>query len=140
MPALEFYRFLMEKLKELELPEEWANRYLNEGFSGGEKKRNEILQMMVLEPTLCILDETDSGLDVDALKIVSEGVNTMRHPERTILIVTHYERLLEYIMPDYCHVMLDGRIVKTTKGIELAREIDAKGYEFVRQEVLAKTS
>lgn len=135
--ALEFYGFLQEKLRELQLDDTWANRYLNEGFSGGEKKRNEILQMMVLEPSLCILDETDSGLDVDALRIVSEGVNRMRNSQRSIVIVTHYERLLEYIQPDRCHVMLDGRIVKSAAGIELAREIDAKGYESVRDEVAA---
>jgi Fe-S cluster assembly ATP-binding protein len=131
--ALEFYGTLQDKLKELDLDSYWANRYLNEGFSGGEKKRSEILQMMVLEPQLCILDETDSGLDVDALKVVSNGVNRMRSPERTILIVTHYERLLEYIKPDYCHVMLEGRIVKTEPGIELARQIDEQGYELIKQ-------
>jgi len=137
VPPLEFYGFLQEKLKELQLDEMWANRYVNEGFSGGEKKRNEILQMMVLNPSLCILDETDSGLDVDALRVVSEGVNSMRNAERSIIIVTHYERLLEYIQPDYCHVMLDGRIVKSADGVDLAREIDARGYESVRDEVAA---
>jgi Fe-S cluster assembly ATP-binding protein len=137
VPPLEFYTFLQQKLKELQLDEMWANRYVNEGFSGGEKKRNEILQMTVLDPSLCILDETDSGLDVDALRIVSESVNRMRTPHRSIIIVTHYERLLEYIEPDYCHVMLDGRIVKSARGVELAREIDAKGYESVRDEVAA---
>jgi Fe-S cluster assembly ATP-binding protein len=135
--AMKFYGTLMDKLKELDLDAHWANRYLNEGFSGGEKKRNEILQMMVLEPQLCILDETDSGLDVDALKIVSHGVNKMRCPERSLIIVTHYQRLLEYIVPDFCHIMLDGRIVKSAPGIELAREIDSRGYDFVRDEVLA---
>jgi len=134
LSALEFYGTLQDKLKELDLDSHWANRYLNEGFSGGEKKRSEILQMTVLEPELCILDETDSGLDVDALKIVSNGVNRMRSPERTILIVTHYERLLEYIQPDFCHVMLEGRIVKTEPGIELARQIDERGYDFIKQE------
>src|SRR5690606_17442665 len=110
-----------DKLKELKLDDSWSSRYLNDGFSGGEKKKNEILQMMLLEPKLCLLDETDSGLDVDALKVVSEGVNRMRSPERSIVIVTHYQRLLEYINPDYCHVMLDGRIVRSAPGIELAR-------------------
>jgi Fe-S cluster assembly ATP-binding protein len=136
VPVLEFYGMLQDKLKELGLDEFWANRYVNEGFSGGEKKRTEILQMTVLQPTLCFLDETDSGLDVDALKVVSEGVNRMRNSERSLVIVTHYERLLEYIEPDFCHIMLDGRIVKSD-GIELARKIDKVGYEFVRDEVAA---
>lgn len=140
VPPLEFYATLQLKLKDLQLDDFWANRYVNEGFSGGEKKRNEILQMMVLEPTLCILDETDSGLDVDALKVVSEGVNRMRNSERSIIIVTHYERLLEYIQPDRCHVMLDGRIVKSSDGVDLARDIDARGYDFVRDETLAANS
>jgi Fe-S cluster assembly ATP-binding protein len=131
LPTFQFYALLQDKLKELQLDEFWGNRYVNEGFSGGEKKRNEILQMMLLEPSLCLLDETDSGLDVDALKIVSDGVNRMRGPERAMLIVTHYMRLLEYITPDVCHVMLDGRIVKSG-DVELARKIDAEGYEFLR--------
>jgi Fe-S cluster assembly ATP-binding protein len=135
-PALAFYGELQDKLKALQLDESWASRYVNEGFSGGEKKRNEILQMMVLDPKLCILDETDSGLDVDALKIVSDGVNAMRGPQRSMLIVTHYMRLLEYITPDVCHVMLDGRIVATggpgPEALELARRIDQHGYEFLR--------
>jgi Fe-S cluster assembly ATP-binding protein len=135
LSAMEFYGMLQDKLKELDLDGHWANRYLNEGFSGGEKKRSEILQMTVLEPQLCILDETDSGLDVDALKIVSNGVNRMRSPERSIVIVTHYERLLEYIKPDLCHVMLEGRIVMTEDGIDLARKIDERGYEFVKQHI-----
>lgn len=139
LPAMEFYGMLQERLKELGLDESWANRYLNEGFSGGEKKRNEILQMMVLQPQLCILDETDSGLDVDALRIVSEGVNQMRSAERSILIVTHYERLLEYIAPDRCHVMIDGRIVLSQDGVGLARDIDERGYEFIREQVAAQT-
>jgi Fe-S cluster assembly ATP-binding protein len=139
MSAMEFYGMLLDKLKELKLDDQWVNRYVNEGFSGGEKKRNEILQMLVLEPKLCILDETDSGLDVDALKIVSEGVNRMRNPERSMIIVTHYERLLEYIHPDKCHVMIDGRIVKQD-GIELALKIDELGYEFVREELDAGAS
>jgi Fe-S cluster assembly ATP-binding protein len=131
IPALAFYGELQEKLKSLQLDETWASRYVNEGFSGGEKKRNEILQMMVLEPKLCILDETDSGLDVDALKVVSEGVNHMRGPERSMLIVTHYLRLLEYITPDVVHIMLDGRIVESG-DVELAKKIDAHGYEYLR--------
>lgn len=140
MPALKFYSFLQQKLAELKLDDHWASRYLNEGFSGGEKKRNEILQMLVLEPRLCILDETDSGLDVDALKIVSEGVNRMRSPERSFVIVTHYERLLEYIKPDYCHVMMDGRIVLSEEGVDLAQRIDKHGYDFVREFVQAGSS
>lgn len=135
LSALEFYGTLQDKLKELKLDSHWANRYVNEGFSGGEKKRTEILQMMVLEPKLCILDETDSGLDVDALKVVSDGINRMRDPKRSMVIVTHYERLLEYIQPDFCHVMLDGRIVKSSEGLDLARQIDELGYDFVREEV-----
>ncbi len=136
VPVLEFYGMLQDKLKELGLDEFWANRYVNEGFSGGEKKRTEILQMTMLQPQLCFMDETDSGLDVDALKVVSEGVNRMRNSTRSLVIVTHYERLLEYIQPDFCHIMLDGRIVKSD-GIELARKIDKAGYEFVRDEVAA---
>jgi Fe-S cluster assembly ATP-binding protein len=138
LPAMEFYGLLQERLKGLGLDESWGNRYLNEGFSGGEKKRNEILQMMVLQPQLCILDETDSGLDVDALRVVSDGVNQMRSPDRSILIVTHYERLLEYIAPDRCHVMLDGRIVLSQDGVELARDIDERGYDFIREQVAAQ--
>ena len=134
MSAMEFYGLLQDRLKELKLDDSWSQRYLNDGFSGGEKKKNEILQMMLLEPKLCVLDETDSGLDVDALKIVSEGVNRMRSPERSIVIVTHYQRLLEYINPDYCHVMLDGRIVRSAPGIELARNIDEQGYELIREQ------
>jgi len=131
IPALAFYGELQEQLKQLHLDETWATRYVNEGFSGGEKKRNEILQMLVLEPKLCILDETDSGLDVDALKVVSDGVNHMRSPERSMLIVTHYLRLLEYITPDVVHIMLDGRIVESG-DVELAKKIDAQGYEYLR--------
>lgn len=137
MSAMDFYGILQDKLKELQLDDSWATRYLNDGFSGGEKKKNEILQMMLLEPQLCLLDETDSGLDVDALRIVSEGVNRMRSPERSIVIVTHYQRLLEYVNPDYCHVMLDGRIVKSAPGIELARTIDEHGYELIREQASA---
>ncbi len=137
MSAMEFYGLLQDKLKELKLDDSWSTRYLNDGFSGGEKKKNEILQMMLLEPQLCVLDETDSGLDVDALKIVSEGVNRMRSPERSIVIVTHYQRLLEYINPDYCHVMLDGRLVRSAPGIELARNIDDQGYELIREQANA---
>jgi Fe-S cluster assembly ATP-binding protein len=108
------------------------NRSVNEGFSGGEKKRNEIFQMAVLEPTLAILDETDSGLDIDALKTVSHGVNALRHPDRSVIVVTHYQRLLNYIVPDFVHVLSDGRIVRSG-GKELALELEAKGYGWVEK-------
>jgi Fe-S cluster assembly ATP-binding protein len=115
------------KMKLLDMDDNLLQRSVNEGFSGGEKKRNEIFQMAVLEPKLCILDETDSGLDIDALKIVSKGVNSMRNSERAFLIITHYQRLLNYIVTDYVHVLVDGRIVKSG-GKELALELEDKGY------------
>ncbi|MGH9815719.1 MAG: Fe-S cluster assembly ATPase SufC [Candidatus Acidiferrales bacterium] len=127
MDALDFLPMFREKLKLLEMDERLMNRSLNEGFSGGEKKRNEILQMAVLEPRLAILDETDSGLDIDALKIVARGVNSMRHPELAIVVVTHYQRLLNFIVPDFVHVLVDGRIVRSG-GPELALELEEKGY------------
>ena len=127
MDAMDFLPMFREKLKLLEMDEKLMNRSLNEGFSGGEKKRNEILQMAVLEPRLAVLDETDSGLDIDALKIVARGVNSMRHPERAIVVVTHYQRLLNYIVPDFVHVLVDGRIVRSG-GPELALELEEKGY------------
>lgn len=127
MDAMDFLPMFREKLKLLDMDEKLMNRSLNEGFSGGEKKRNEILQMAVLEPKLAILDETDSGLDIDALKIVARGVNSMRHPERAIVVVTHYQRLLNYIVPDYVHVLVDGRIVRSGSA-ELALELEEKGY------------
>jgi len=127
MDAMDFPPMLREKLKLLEMDEKLLNRSVNEAFSGGEKKRNEILQMAVLEPTLAILDETDSGLDIDALKIVAKGVNAMRSPDRAILIVTHYQRLLDYIVPDRVHVLVDGRIVKSG-GPELALQLEEQGY------------
>src|SRR5579859_2354120 len=127
MDAMDFLPLFREKMKLLEMDEKLLNRSVNEGFSGGEKKRNEILQMAVLEPKLAILDETDSGLDIDALKIVAKGVNSMRSPERSMLVVTHYQRLLDYIVPDFVHVLVDGRIVKSG-GKELALELEAKGY------------
>jgi Fe-S cluster assembly ATP-binding protein len=108
---------------------------VNEGFSGGEKKRNEIMQMMLLEPSLCILDETDSGLDIDALQVVANGVNEMRSPDRSFIVVTHYQRLLDYIVPDYVHVLANGRIVKTG-GKELALELEAKGYAWLEDEAV----
>jgi Fe-S cluster assembly ATP-binding protein len=127
MDAMDFLPMFREKLKLLEMDEKLMNRSLNEGFSGGEKKRNEILQMAVLEPTLAILDETDSGLDIDALRIVANGVNAMRSPERSFIVVTHYQRLLNYIVPDFVHVLVDGRIVRSG-GPELALELEEKGY------------
>jgi len=127
MDAMDFLPKLREKLKLLEMDDKLLNRSVNEAFSGGEKKRNEILQMAVLEPKLAILDETDSGLDIDALKIVAQGVNAMRSPDRAILVVTHYQRLLNYIVPDRVHVLVDGRIVRSG-GPELALQLEDKGY------------
>ncbi|MFC3798426.1 MULTISPECIES: Fe-S cluster assembly ATPase SufC [unclassified Cohnella] len=131
---IKFVRQMEAKMKELEMNPEFMHRYLNEGFSGGEKKRNEILQMMLLEPKLVILDEIDSGLDIDALKIVAAGVNAMRSEERSFLIITHYQRLLNYIKPDFVHVMMQGRIVKSG-GPELAERLEAEGYEWVKEEL-----
>jgi Fe-S cluster assembly ATP-binding protein len=127
LDAMEFMARLRERMKWLEMGDALLNRAVNEGFSGGEKKRNEIFQMAILEPTLAILDETDSGLDIDALKIVSRGVNAMRSPDRSILVVTHYQRLLNYIVPDLVHVLTEGRIVRSG-GKELALELEEKGY------------
>jgi len=127
MDAMDFLPLFREKLQLLEMDEKLMNRSLNEGFSGGEKKRNEILQMAILEPKLAILDETDSGLDIDALRIVANGVNSLRSPERAMLVVTHYQRLLNYIVPDFVHVLVDGRIVRSG-GKELALELEEKGY------------
>jgi Fe-S cluster assembly ATP-binding protein len=127
LDAMEFMTRLRERMKWLEMDDALLNRAVNEGFSGGEKKRNEIFQMAVLEPTLAILDETDSGLDIDALKIVSRGVNAMRSPDRSILVVTHYQRLLNYIVPDVVHVLTEGRIARSG-GKDLALELEEKGY------------
>jgi len=127
MDAMDFIPFYKERMKLLEMDERFMNRSVNEGFSGGEKKRNEIGQMAVLEPKLAILDETDSGLDIDALKIVAKGVNAMRSPDRSIIVVTHYQRLLNYIVPDFVHVLVDGRIVKSG-GKELALQLEESGY------------
>jgi Fe-S cluster assembly ATP-binding protein len=127
MDAMDFLPLFREKLKLLEMDDKLMNRSLNEGFSGGEKKRNEILQMAILAPKLAILDETDSGLDIDALKIVAHGVNAMRSPERAFIVVTHYQRLLNYVVPDFVHVLVDGRIVRSG-GPELALELEEKGY------------
>ncbi len=130
MDAVEFLRLIREKMKFVEMDEKFLSRGVNEGFSGGEKKRNEILQMAVLEPTLAVLDETDSGLDIDALKTVAAGVNRLRGPDRAMVVITHYQRLLEYIVPDFVHVLVGGRIVKSG-GKELALELERKGYAWV---------
>jgi len=127
LDAMDFLSLVKSKMKLLDIDERMLNRSVNEGFSGGEKKRNEIFQMAVLQPKLAILDETDSGLDIDALKIVAGGVNALRSPERAVLVVTHYQRLLDYIVPDFVHVLVDGRIVKSG-GKELALELEASGY------------
>ena len=131
LDAMEFLTLLKEKLKSVEMDPSFINRPVNEGFSGGEKKRNEILQMAVLEPKLAILDETDSGLDIDALKIVAEGVNKLRAPDRSIILVTHYQRILNYIRPDFVHILLDGRIAKSG-GKDLALRLEEEGYDWVR--------
>ena len=136
LDAVEFLGLVKEKVKLVKLKEELLNRSVNEGFSGGEKKRNEIFQMAVLEPKLAILDETDSGLDIDALKIVAEGVNSLRNKDRAFILVTHYQRLLNYIVPDYVHVLSDGKIIKSG-GKDLALQLEEKGYDWVRQEAAA---
>jgi len=133
LSVMEMYRLLQEKMHIMQMDPKFAERYLNEGFSGGEKKRNEILQMLMLEPKLAIMDETDSGLDIDALQVVAKGVNELRGPEFSAVIITHYQRILRYIEPDHVHVMLDGRIV-TSGAKELADELEDKGYDWVRQE------
>ncbi len=132
LDAVDFLELVKEKAALVELDSKLLNRAVNEGFSGGEKKRNEIFQMSVLDPKLAILDETDSGLDIDALKTVAHGVNSLRGPERGMIVVTHYQRLLEYIVPDFVHVLLDGRIAKSG-GKELALELEAKGYAWVNE-------
>jgi Fe-S cluster assembly ATP-binding protein len=133
LSPMEMYRLIQEKMSVMQMDPRFAERYLNEGFSGGEKKRNEILQMLMLDPSLAIMDETDSGLDIDALQVVARGVNELRGPEFSAIIITHYQRILRYIEPDRVHVMLDGRLV-TSGGKELAEELEDKGYEWVRQE------
>jgi len=135
LDPIDFLQFLEQKLKAIGWDDAMMNRPVNEGFSGGEKKRNEILQLAVLEPRLAILDETDSGLDIDALKTVAETVNSLRSPDRAFLIVTHYQRLLNYITPDVVHVLADGRIVKSG-GPELAQELEARGYDWLRDGVM----
>ena len=131
VPVKEFRQHVKAQLKALNVPDSFMNRYVNDGFSGGEKKRLEILHMAVLAPSLAVLDETDSGLDIDALKTVAAGINTQRSPERGILVITHYQRLLNYVTPDVVHVMVNGRVVRTG-GPELALELEAKGYEAFR--------
>ena len=134
LSSFDFMKIARETSKRVSLDAAFLKRGVNEGFSGGEKKRNEILQMMLLEPTLCILDETDSGLDIDALQIVAAGVNSMRNEDRSFIVVTHYQRLLDFIIPDYVHVLAGGRIVKSG-GKELALELEAKGYSWLEDEV-----
>ena len=136
LDAVGYYKDLYARMDELGIDRKFTSRSVNEGFSGGEKKRCEILQMVMLKPKYCILDETDSGLDIDALKIVAKGVNQMRNPDRGILVITHYQRLLEYIVPDKVHVMWEGGIA-LTGGKELALELEAKGYDWVREELVA---
>ena len=136
LDAVEFLQVVREKMNLVKMDESLLNRSVNEGFSGGEKKRNEIFQMAVLEPRLAILDETDSGLDIDALKTVAEGVNTLRNESRAIVLVTHYQRMLNYIVPDYVHVLSDGKIIRSGSR-ELAIELEEKGYDWVRQEAKA---
>ncbi|HOW30642.1 MAG TPA: Fe-S cluster assembly ATPase SufC [Bacteroidales bacterium] len=131
IPAAQFLAKMEEKKKMLELQDKLANRSVNEGFSGGEKKKNEIFQMAMLEPSLAILDETDSGLDIDALRIVATGVNNLRRPHNSTIVITHYQRLLDYIVPDVVHVLYDGRIVKSG-GKEMALELEEKGYEWIK--------
>ncbi|HOJ68982.1 MAG: Fe-S cluster assembly ATPase SufC [Candidatus Hydrogenedentes bacterium] len=133
LDPMEFQELLEEKMRLVQLDPAYAERFVNAGFSGGEKKRNEILQLAVLDPKLAILDETDSGLDIDALRIVAEGVNRLRSPERSFILVTHYQRLLNYIVPDYVHVLYRGRIVRSG-GRELALELETRGYDWIRDE------
>jgi Fe-S cluster assembly ATP-binding protein len=137
MPPKEFRELLRSRMKMLKMDESFATRYLNDGFSGGEKKRAEILQMAVLKPEIAIMDETDSGLDIDALRIVADGVNALAGPEMGVLVITHYNRILNYIKPHRVHVMMDGRIV-TSGGPELAQQLEAKGYDWVREEVASR--
>ncbi len=131
---MEFRKLIMEKMKMLEMKEEYLTRYLNEGFSGGEKKKTEILQMAVLEPKLAILDETDSGLDIDAIRIVSNGVKSLTSSDNAMLVITHYNKILDYLEPDFVHVLVDGKIIKTG-DVNLAKEIEKNGYEGLRREV-----
>ncbi len=134
LSVLEFRKVLKEKLKLLGMDESFATRYLNEGFSGGEKKRCEILQLAILQPRIAVLDETDSGLDIDSVKIVAEGVNRLVGPEMGVMIITHYQRILRYIKPDHVHILMEGRVVKSG-GPDLALKLEEKGYDWVKKEV-----
>ena len=136
MPAKDMLKMIREKAEMLEIDRKFLSRSLNEGFSGGEKKRNEIFQMAMLEPKLAILDETDSGLDIDALRIVANGVNKLKSKDNAVVVITHYQRLLDYIVPDFVHVLYNGRIVKSG-GKELAHELEEKGYDWIKEEVNA---
>jgi Fe-S cluster assembly ATP-binding protein len=133
LSAVEFMKLAREKCKLVDLDTNFLKRGVNEGFSGGEKKRNEIMQMLMLEPTLCLLDETDSGLDIDALKVVADGINALRSPDRSFILITHYQRLLDYVQPDFVHVLADGQIVKSG-GSELALKLEDKGYSWLESE------
>ena len=137
MAAVEFLKMVREKIKLVDMKEEFLHRSVNEGFSGGEKKRNEVFQMAVIEPTLAVLDETDSGLDIDALKIVADGVNSLRNEERGFIVVTHYQRLLDYIIPDFVHVLADGKVVKSGDK-NLALELEKEGYKWIEKEPIAQ--
>jgi Fe-S cluster assembly ATP-binding protein len=137
LDAVDFLQLVKEKMKLMEIDESLLNRSVNEGFSGGEKKRNEIFHMAVLQPRLAILDETDSGLDIDALRIVADGVNKLRRKDNAVLLVTHYQRLLNYIVPDFVHVLMDGRIVKSG-GKDLALQLEEKGYDWVKDEIVGQ--
>ncbi len=139
LDAMDFLKLVKDKMKLMQMDQSFISRAVNEGFSGGEKKRNEVLQMSILEPRLAILDETDSGLDIDALKVVSAGVNANRTPERSMLVVTHYQRLLDYIVPDFVHVLAHGRIVKSGNK-DLALELEAKGYGWIEKEAKAQAA
>ena len=136
MEATDFLKYMREKMELMEMDKSLTSRSLNEGFSGGEKKRNEVFQMAMLEPKLCIMDETDSGLDIDALRLVSEGVNKLRNTERSFVMITHYQRLLDYIVPDFVHVLYKGRIVKSGDA-SLAKELEIKGYDWIKAEIEA---
>ena len=136
MDAVDFLSFIKEKLSQVKMDESYLKRAVNEGFSGGEKKRNEILQMLTLEPSLAVLDETDSGLDIDAIKIVADGVNKFRREDRAVIIITHYQRILQYMNPDKIHVLMDGRIVRSG-GKKLANELEDKGYSWLEETVTA---
>ena len=134
LDAMDFLTLIKAKIKQVEMDESYLSRAVNDGFSGGEKKRNEILQMIALEPKLSILDETDSGLDIDALKIVAKGVNDFRSPDRSFILITHYQRILNYMKPDFVHVLMNGKIVKSGT-MELAKEVEKKGYSWIEEEV-----